>query len=101
MDYQQIVSELRSSGIKSELFLGNPKDLGKQLKYADQRNSKLAIIMGSEEFKQGNVQIKDLELGSRISNSIKTNEEWKGQPAQIEVARKDLVEHVKKMILMK
>ena len=101
VEYQKIVSDLRSSGVRAELFLGNPKDLGKQLKYADQRNSKLAIIMGSEEFKQGNVQIKDLELGSRISNSIKTNEEWKGQPAQIEVARKDLVEHVKKMILMK
>jgi len=99
LEYQKIVIELRSSGIRAELFLGNPKDLGKQLKYADQRNSKLAIIAGSQEFEKGNVQIKDLELGSRISSTIKTNQEWKGQPAQTEVSRSDLVEHIKKLII--
>ena len=96
-DYQKIVSELRSSGIKAELFLGNPKDLGKQLKYADQRNSKFVIIAGSEEFHKGKIQVKDLELGSRISNTIKTNQEWKDQPAQTEIARKDLVKHIQKL----
>ena len=99
LEYQKIVIELRSSGIRAELFLGNPKDLGKQLKYADQRNSKFAIIAGSQEFAKGNVQIKDLELGSRISSTIKTNQEWKGQPAQTEVSRSDLVEHIKKLII--
>ena len=99
LEYQKIVKDLRSSGIRAELFLGNPKDLGKQLKYADQRNSKLAIIAGSTEFEKKMVQIKDLELGSRISETIKTNQEWKGQPAQTEVAREDLVEQVKKMIM--
>ena len=93
--YQEIVGELRSSGIRAELFLGNPKDLGKQLKYADQRNSRLAIIAGSEEFERGNVQVKDLDLGSRMASTVKTNKEWKGQPAQIEISRKDLVEHIK------
>ncbi|MAI97093.1 MAG: histidine--tRNA ligase, partial [Rhodobacteraceae bacterium] len=93
--YQEIVDELRSSGIRAELFLGNPKDLGKQLKYADQRNSRLAIIAGSEEFERGNVQVKDLDLGSRMASTVKTNKEWKGQPAQIEISRKDLVEHIK------
>ncbi len=99
LEYQKIVNDLRSSGIRAELFLGNPKDLGKQLKYADQRNSKLAVIAGSTEFEKKKVQIKDLELGSRISETIKTNQEWKGQPAQTEVAREHLVEQVKKMIM--
>ena len=98
LDYQEIVSELRSSGIRAELFLGNPKDLGKQLKYADQRNSRLAIVAGSNEFEKGNVQVKDLELGAKISSTVKTNEEWKGQPAQIEISRKDLVKHIQKFL---
>ena len=92
------MSELRSSGIRAELFLGNPKDLGKQLKYADQRNSRLAIVAGSNEFEKGNVQVKDLELGAKISSTVKTNEEWKGQPAQIEISRKDLVKHIQKFL---
>ena len=78
--------------------LGNPKDLGKQLKYADQRNSRLAIVAGSNEFEKGNVQVKDLELGARISSTVKTNEEWKDQPAQIEISRKDLVKHIQKFL---
>ena len=97
-DYQEIVGELRSSGIRAELFLGNPKDLGRQLKYANQRNSRLAIIAGSNEFEKGNVQVKDLELGARISRTIKTNDEWKDQPAQIEISRKDLVQYIQKFL---
>ncbi len=98
VEYQKIVTELRLSGIRAELFLGNPKDLGRQLKYADQRNSELVIIAGSKEFEEGNVQVKDLALGARISKKIKTNIEWKDQPAQSEVARENLIEHVKKFM---
>ena len=63
--------DLRNAGIKSELFLGNPKDLGKQLRYADTRGSRFAIIMGSDELNKGVVQVKDLELGAKISSKIK------------------------------
>ena len=93
-DYQKIVIDLRNAGIKSELYLGNPKDLGRQLKYADKRNSRFAIIIGSEEFNKDVVQIKDLELGSKISSQIKTNKEWKNQPAQVEIPRHNLVKYV-------
>ncbi len=93
-DYQKIVTDLRNAGIKSELYLGNPKDLGRQLKYADKRNSRFAVIIGSEEFNKDVVQIKDLELGSKISSQIKTNKEWKNQPAQVEIPRHNLVKYV-------
>ena len=96
--YQSIVQELRRSDIRSEMFLGNPKDLGRQLKYADQRNSPVAIIVGSNEIDQGIIQLKDLELGMELSKEITTNQEWKERPAQIEVKRADLVFTIKKIL---
>ena len=96
-DYQQIVNDLRNAGIKSELYLGNPKDLGRQLKYADKRRSRFALIMGSEELKKDVIQIKDLELGSKISSQIKTHEEWKDQPAQVEIKKDELIEYIMKL----
>ncbi len=96
--YQSMVQELRRSNIRSEMFLGNPKDIGRQLKYADQRNSPVAIIVGSEEIASGVIQIKDLKLGSKLSKEITTNQEWKESRAQIKVKREDLVTTVKKIL---
>ena len=44
------------------------------------------------------VQIKDLALGKALAANITTNEEWKAQPAQMEIKRGDLVAEVRKMI---
>lgn len=97
-DYQTMVGELRAAGLRAELYLGNPKDMGRQLKYADQRNSPVAVIQGSDEAERGAVQLKDLALGARLAADITTNEEWKAQPAQMEVSRGDLVAQVRAMI---
>ena len=97
-DYQSMVQELRRNNIRSEMFLGNPKDFGKQLKYADQRNSPVAVIMGSQEMERGVIQLKDLKLGSELSKKIQTNEEWKERPAQKEINRRDLVPTVLKIL---
>lgn len=74
-DYQAMVAELRASGIRAEVYLGNPKNFGNQLKYADKRASPVAIIAGSDEFDQAKVQIKDLILGAKIAETA-TLEEW-------------------------
>ena len=97
-DYQTMVSELRNAGIRAEMYLGNPKNFGNQLKYADARNSPVAIIEGSDEKAKGVLQLKDLALGARLAAEIETPEEWKAQPAQITVSRRDLVEEVRKMM---
>ncbi|OUS08252.1 histidine--tRNA ligase [Rhodobacterales bacterium 52_120_T64] len=97
-NYQTMVSELRNAGIRAEVYLGNPKNFGNQLKYADARNSPVAVIEGGNEFESGVVQIKDLALGAALAANITTNEEWKAQPAQMEIARGDLVSEVRKMI---
>ena len=95
--YQKIVSELRAAGIQSEVYMGNPKNFGNQLKYADKRNSPIAIIVGTDEYNKGVVQLKDLALGSKISKDA-TLEEWKSQPAQKEVKRESLVNEVLAML---
>ncbi len=97
-DYQSMVAELRNAGIRAEVYLGNPKNFGNQLKYADARNSPVAVIEGGDEKENGVVQIKDLALGAALAANITTNEEWKAQPAQMEIARGDLVAEVRKMI---
>ncbi len=48
-DYQKMVAQLAPAGIRAELYLGNPKNIGNQLKYADRRNSPCVIIQGSDE----------------------------------------------------
>lgn len=95
--YQSMASELRNAGIRAEVYLGNPKNFGNQLKYADKRDSPVAIIEGSDEAERGVVQIKDLVLGAKIAETA-TLEEWKGQPAQREVARQDLIAEVRKIL---
>ena len=97
-DYQTMVAELRNAGIRAEMYLGNPKNFGNQLKYADKRQSPVAVIEGGDEKERGVVQIKDLALGARLSAEIETTEEWKAQPAQMEIKRGDLVAEVRKMI---
>ncbi|MBK1636245.1 histidine--tRNA ligase [Rhodovulum adriaticum] len=96
-EYQAMVGELRQAGIRAEVYLGNPKNFGNQLKYADKRNSPIAIIQGTDEAARGVVQIKDLVLGARIAESASL-EEWKSQPAQFEAARGEMVAEVKRLL---
>jgi histidyl-tRNA synthetase len=99
-DYQAMVAKLRNAGIRAELYLGNPKHaLGQQMKYADKRNSPLAIIQGSDERAAGKLQIKDLIAGAGLTE-IKDREEYlaKQAEAQIEIAETDLVSAVQMLL---
>lgn len=96
-DYMAMVGELRAAGLRAEAYLGNPKNFGNQLKYADKRQSPVAVIQGGNEAEKGTVILKDLILGAKIAESA-TLEEWKDRPAQVEVPRADLVAEVRKML---
>lgn len=96
-DYQAMAADLRAAGIRAEVYLGNPKNFGNQLKYADKRGAPVAIIQGGDEAERGVVQVKDLILGAKIAAEASV-EEWKSQPAQTEVARADLVAEVRRII---
>lgn len=95
--YQAMAGELRRAGIRAEVYLGNPKNFGNQLKYADKRHSPVAVIQGGDEVAKDTVILKDLVLGAKIAASA-TLEEWKDRPAQVEVALGDLVAAVKRML---
>jgi len=96
-EYQGMVAELRQAGIRAEVYLGNPKNFGNQLKYADKRGSPVAVIAGETEFDTGTLQIKDLILGAKIAENA-TLEEWRDRPSQYEIARGDLVAKVREIL---
>ncbi|OSP53516.1 histidine--tRNA ligase [Pseudoruegeria sp. SK021] len=95
--YQAMAGELRAAGIRAEVYLGNPKNFGNQMKYADRRGAPVAVIQGSDEAERGVVQLKDLKLGAELAQEA-TLEEWKAQPAQREVPRADLVAELRRML---
>jgi histidyl-tRNA synthetase len=98
-DYQKMVAALRSANIRAELYLGNPKNMGNQLKYADRRNSPCVIIQGSDEKARGEVQIKDLIEGAKAAAAIASNQEWREtRPAQFSCAEDELVAKVREVL---
>jgi histidyl-tRNA synthetase len=59
-DYLRLAAALRAAGIGAEVF-PEPKKLSQQLKYADRRGFRVALIIGEDEFRSGRCQIKDLQ----------------------------------------
>ena len=97
--YQKMTQELRREGIRAEMYQGNWKKFGNQLKYADRRGCPIAIIQGGDERSQGVVQIKDLIEGKRLSGEIEDNAEWReARVAQETVLEAELVEKVRAML---
>jgi histidyl-tRNA synthetase len=99
-DYQRMVATLRNAGLRAELYLGNPKNMGNQFKYADKRNSPCAVIQGGDEKAKGEVQIKDLILGSQIAGLSKDRDDYlqKQAEAQFAVAEDGLLDAVRKVL---
>ncbi|MEL6748298.1 MAG: HisS family protein, partial [Pseudomonadota bacterium] len=95
---QEMVQELRSAGIRAEPYLGTA-GMKAQLKYADRRGAAVAVIAGEDERAAGQVTLKDLDEGARLSAEIADNTEWRsGKPAQTSVARGDLVAGVRAIL---
>jgi histidyl-tRNA synthetase len=74
----ELARELRDAGLRVEYVLG-PQTIGKQLKLADTRNARLAIVVGPDDRARGEVMVKDLtrntqtavpreSVGSHLSN---------------------------------
>ncbi len=63
-DYLRLASTLRAAGIGVEVF-PEPRKLGQQLKYADRRGFRVALIAGGNEFQSGTCQVKDLVAASQ------------------------------------
>lgn len=72
-DYFALATIVRNAGWSAEVY-PEPKKLGQQLKYADQRGFRIALIAGSQELDAGEVQIKNLT--SKISSQVA----WRDDP---------------------
>jgi len=108
-DYQKMVAKLRSAlvdpsnpngpRIRAELYLGSPKNLGNQLKYADKRNSPCAIIQGSNEKERHEVLIKDCLRGAKLAE-IEDRAEYLAamEKVQYPVPENKLVEAVREVL---
>jgi histidyl-tRNA synthetase len=102
-DYQTMVTQLRQAGIRAELYLGNPKNMGNQLKYADRRNSPCVIIQGSDEKDDPagpQVVIKNLILGAELAKLDKDRDDYlqRQADAQRKVPQGQLVEAVRAVL---
>lgn len=75
-DYLKISRSIRNAGFGCELY-PEPKKLGAQLKYADQKGFRIAVIAGSQELERGVVQLKDLQ--HKISSEVA----WKEGSAEL------------------
>ena len=97
-DYWRMVTQLRNEGIRAEMYMGTA-GMKAQMKYADKRGSPLVIIQGGDEKAKGEVQIKDLRLGSELASAITSREEYASQRlAQFTVPETELVSAVKKAL---
>ena len=97
--YQEMVSRLRNAGIRAEMFMGATKNFGKQLAYADKRNSPAVIIEGSDERTRGVLQIKDLVVGKAAAAEITDHAAWtEARPGQFECDNADLVTKVRELL---
>jgi len=96
--YQKMVSDLRQAGIRAEMYVGG-SGMKAQMKYADRREAPCVIIQGSQEREAGEVQIKDLVEGKRLSAEIEDNVTWReSRPAQITAKENGLIDAVREIL---
>ena len=99
-EYEALTRELRQAGIRTEMYLGDEKGLGKQLGYANRQEIPLAVIVGSDEFAKGEVTIKNLKLGAQLPDKKTQREEWLklSRSVQVSVPRSECVTQVRNML---
>ncbi|MBN1885852.1 MAG: histidine--tRNA ligase [Candidatus Krumholzibacteriota bacterium] len=97
--YGTIAVELRRAGFNTELYLGNQKSIGKQLKYADRQMIPVAVIAGSNEFERGEVSIKDLRVIKETTVEIEERSEWvEKKVGQVTVKQTKMVAEIRRML---
>ncbi len=101
-NYQRLVASLRQAGIAAELYLGSG-GMNAQLKYADRRRSRVAVIQGSNERNAAGgpqVTIRDLRLGAELAKTTKDRADYLElrQRAQFPAPEAELVERVREVL---
>ncbi|MBA4801753.1 MAG: histidine--tRNA ligase [Euryhalocaulis sp.] len=98
-EYFGMAAEIREKlNVPAEVYVGSGRNFGKQLKYADKRGAPVAVIVGSEERENGQVTIKDLALGAKLSAEAETREEWLANEQQKTVPRGEMIETISRAL---
>ncbi len=100
--YQALVTRLREAGIPAEPYLGQA-GMNAQLKYADKRGSRCAVIQGTDERDaEGGpqVMVRDLVLGAQLAKASKDRADYLDlrRRAQAPVPEARLVEAVREVL---
>ncbi len=99
-DYLKMVMELRAAGIPAEIFVGDTKNLSKQVKYGDKVGIPFAVIAGSNEFDTGKVTVKNLAAGAEKAQQTSDREEWlSAEGFQETIDRSNLIDYIKRHLL--
>jgi histidyl-tRNA synthetase len=98
---QRLVASLRAAGVGAELHLGSG-GMNAQLKYADRRMSRCAVIQGSNERDAPGgpqVTIRDLRRGFELAKTIKDRADYLELRlrAQFAAPEAELVERVREV----
>jgi histidyl-tRNA synthetase len=101
-NYQRLVAALRAAGIAAEIYLGQG-GMNAQLKYADKRMSRCAVIQGSNERDAPGgpqVTIRDLRLGAELAKATKDRADYLElrQRAQFTAPEAELIERVREVL---
>lgn len=62
---QEVASLLRSNTINTELYLDETAKMDKQMKYANKKQIPYVVILGPDETKQNNVELKNMRTGEQ------------------------------------
>lgn len=98
-EYLDLAFTLRRAGVATELYLGGPARLGKQVKYADRLGIPIVLIYGQDEHDRQVVTVKDMAPGRSLAQSIDDRATWREErPGQREVARGELVAGIRRLL---
>ena len=92
------IRQMRAAGLRAEVYLGGG-GLRAQMRYADRRNARIAVICGEQERKRGEVTLRNLVLGKKLSADMQDHAAWKeGGKAQISVPVDALLPRIQEML---
>jgi histidyl-tRNA synthetase len=106
-----VAAELRRNDIPTQLFfppdvegpgVANKSGMKQQLSYANAAGIPVAIIVGENELKAGQVAIKDLQAGKEQRAGIENRADYKqaGKSGQVTVERSEMVRVVREILGM-
>ena len=104
-----VAAELRRADIPTQLFfppdvegpgVASRTSMKQQMSYANAAGIPVAIILGENELKAGQVSIKDLNAGKEQRAGIDDRKEYKqaGKAGQVTVARGDMIRVVRELL---